>query len=157
MESCAAGPPGSSEAMTSATRPSCPGIAYMFSHDKWYEGTVMRVPWLPGHKWEHWRRVQFDDGDTLDVDTTLNCALTDGRAAVVEARDFLKTIKSSKSQTVRVSSKKSRALKTGWRGSDSQSDFVVTAPSKKPPGKGKGKGKGKGRGRGNRGRGQRSG
>ena len=106
-------------------------IAYMFSHDNWYEGTVMRVPWLRGHRWEHWRRVQFDDGDTRVVDTTRNCAVTDGRAAVVEARDFLKTIKYSKSQTVRVSSKKSRA-----------------GHQNNPPGKGKGKGKGKGRGKG---------
>jgi hypothetical protein len=45
--------------------------------------------------------VQFDDGDTREVDTTRNCALPDGRAVVEEVRDFLKT--------VRVSSKKSRA------------------------------------------------
>jgi hypothetical protein len=30
---------------------------------------VLEAPWPAGHRWAHWRRVRFDDGATLDVDT----------------------------------------------------------------------------------------
>jgi len=55
------------------------------------------VPWPPGHGWAHWRRVQFDDGDLSDVDTTHSCALCDGQVAVVEARAFIKEAKVERS------------------------------------------------------------
>ena len=31
-------------------------------------------PWPPGHRWGHWRRVRFDDGETHDVDTDVGPA-----------------------------------------------------------------------------------
>ena len=34
-----------------------------------YAGTVLEAPWPPSNRWAHWRRVRFDDGVTLDVDT----------------------------------------------------------------------------------------
>ena len=40
----------------------------MFGDGHWYDGTVLEAPWPPGHRWGHWRRVRFDDGETHDVD-----------------------------------------------------------------------------------------
>jgi hypothetical protein len=44
-------------------------VARVFGDGRWYEGTVFEAPWPPGHRWARWRRVRFDDGATLDVDT----------------------------------------------------------------------------------------
>jgi hypothetical protein len=30
---------------------------------------VLEAPWPARNRWQHWRRVRFDDGETLIVDT----------------------------------------------------------------------------------------
>jgi hypothetical protein len=44
-------------------------VARVFGDGHWYDGTVIEAPWPPGHRWGHWRRVRFDDGETRDIDT----------------------------------------------------------------------------------------
>ena len=39
-------------------------VAQLFGDGRWYDGTVLEAPWPPGHRWGHWRRVRFDDGET---------------------------------------------------------------------------------------------
>ena len=44
-------------------------LAFLFDDGAWREGTVKQAPWAVGHKYQHWRRVRFDYGGVLDVDT----------------------------------------------------------------------------------------
>jgi hypothetical protein len=44
-------------------------VARLFGDGRWYDGTVLEAPWPPRHRWSQWRRVRFDDGVTLHVDT----------------------------------------------------------------------------------------
>jgi hypothetical protein len=56
-------------AAAAARHPPGARVARVFGDGRWYEGTVLEAPWPAGHRWAHWRRVRFDDGATLDVDT----------------------------------------------------------------------------------------
>jgi hypothetical protein len=39
--------------------------------DGWYEGIVKDAPWPPGTRYGNWRKIRFDDGTFLTVDTTI--------------------------------------------------------------------------------------
>ena len=64
----AAEPADQSSVVGTAARPAGyqPGarVARLFGDGQWYDGTVLQAPWPPGHRWGHWRRVRFDDGET---------------------------------------------------------------------------------------------
>jgi hypothetical protein len=63
-------------------------VSRQFGDGCWYDGTVLEAPWPPGHRWAHWRRVRFDDGETHDVDTAhkLTQAVADGKPASKAAK-----------------------------------------------------------------------
>ena len=45
-------------------------LAFLFEDGVWREGTVKgALSWAVGHKYQHWRRVRFDYGGILEVDT----------------------------------------------------------------------------------------
>ena len=70
--SAAAAEPAESDVGPAAASAGCPPgarVARVFGDGRWYDGTVLEAPWPPGHRWAHWRRVRFDDGETHDVDT----------------------------------------------------------------------------------------